>query len=290
MKVLPFKVPISEETSFRVQIDQGKHFYDKFHHHQEIQITWIQKSYGSLLMGNTIANFAENDLLVIGANVPHSFQNDEIFYKKNEGLTAKAISILFAQKAFGPYFFDLPEMQGIHNFIKNADRGYRINGKTKECIIDHLKLMEGKNGVERFLTLMEILHQLSISKDVEFLSNLSFLGNPTSSENKNLENIFQFILDHHQRTIKLEEIAHVANLSISAFCRFFKLRTRKTFSQFLNEFRISVACKKLLLDDFSISEICYEVGFTNLSNFNRQFKKITGYTPSQYIAKHKVQT
>lgn len=286
MKVLPFKVPVSDETSFRIQIDRMKYFYDKFHHHQEVQITWIQKSYGSLLMGNTIATFEENDLLVIGANVPHSFQNDEVFYKKSNKYSAEATSILFNKNAFGKSFFDLPEMKTIKNFIKNADKGYRITGKTKEEIIAHLKLIEEKNGTERFLILMEILNRLSISKEVEFLTNLSFLGNPTSSESKKLETVFQYMLDHHQQTIKLEEVAKVANLSVSAFCRFFKLRTRKTFSQFVNEFRISVACKKLLLDDFSISEVCYEVGFTNLSNFNRQFKKITGFTPSQYIVKH----
>jgi AraC-like DNA-binding protein len=286
MKVLPFKVPVSEETSFLVQVDRMKHFYDKFHHHREVQITWIQKSHGSLLMGNTIATFAENDLLVIGANVPHSFRNDEIFYQKNKKLAAEATSILFDENAFGKSFFDLPEMKNIKNFIKNADKGYRINGETKEEIIAQLKVMEEKNGTERFLILMEILNRLSFSKEVELLSNLSFLGNPTSSESKKLEMVFQYMLDHHQRTIKLEEVAKIANLSVSAFCRFFKLRTRKTFSQFVNEFRISVACKKLLLDDFSISEICYEVGFTNLSNFNRQFKKITGFTPSQYVVKH----
>lgn len=288
MKVLPFKVPVSEETSFLVQVDRMKHFYDKFHHHREVQITWIQKSHGSLLMGNTIATFAENDLLVIGANVPHSFRNDEIFYQKNKKLAAEATSILFDENAFGKYFFDLPEMKNIKNFIENADKGYRINGKTKEEIIAQLKVMEEKNGTERFLILMEILNRLSFSKEVELLSNLSFLGNPTSSESKKLEMVFQYMLDHHQRTIKLEEVAKIANLSVSAFCRFFKLRTRKTFSQFVNEFRISVACKKLLLDDFSISEICYEVGFTNLSNFNRQFKKITGFTPSQYVVKHEM--
>lgn len=288
MKVLPFKVPVSEETSFRIQVDRLKHFYDKFHHHREVQITWIQKSHGSLMMGNTIATFEENDLLVIGADVPHSFRNDEVFYEKNENQTAEATSILFDENAFGKYFFDLPEMKNIKIFIKNADKGYRIKGETKNEIIAHLKSIEEKNGAERFLILMKILNLLSISKEVELLSNLSFLGNPTSSESKNLETVFQYMLDHHQRTIKLEEVAKIANLSVSAFCRFFKLRTRKTFSQFVNEFRISVACKKLLLDDFSISEVCYEVGFTNLSNFNRQFKKITGFTPSQYIVKHRM--
>ena len=221
MKVLPFKVPVSDETSFRIQIDRMKYFYDKFHHHQEVQITWIQKSYGSLLMGNTIATFEENDLLVIGANVPHSFQNDEVFYKKSNKYSAEATSILFDKNAFGKSFFDLPEMKTIKNFIKNADKGYRITGKTKEEIIAQLNLIEEKNGTERFLILMEILNRLSISKEVEFLTNLSFLGNPTSSESKKLETVFQYMLDHHQQTIKLEEVAKVANLSVSAFCRFF---------------------------------------------------------------------
>ena len=288
MKVLPFQIPKPENHALFYQEDKALIFYDKFHHHQEVQITWIQKSYGSLLMGNAITTFEENDLLVIGANVPHSFQNDEFFYKKNKELLAKATSILFEKNAFGETFFNLPEMKNIKNFIKKADKGYRILGETKKEIIAQLKMIEEKNGTERFLILMEILNRLSISKEVELLSNLSFLGNPTSSESKKLEAVFQYMLDHHQRTIKLEEVAKVANLSISAFCRFFKLRTRKTFSQFVNEFRISAACNKLLLDDFSISEVCYDVGFTNLSNFNRQFKKITGYTPSQYIVKHEV--
>lgn len=285
MKVLPFKVPISQEASFRIQVDEVSHFYDKFHHHQEVQITWIQKSYGSLLMGNSILPFFENDLLVIGGNTPHSFRNDEIFYKNEKRNAAKSLSILFNENAFGENFFDLPEMKNIKAFIKNAGKGFRINGEAKEKTIVLLKTIEEKNGVNRFLIFMEILNHLSNSKEVEVISNLNFSGNLNSNENKKLEEVFQFILDNYQRPIKLEEASKIANLSVSAFCRFFKIRTRKTFSQFVNELRISMACKKLLMDDKSISEICYEVGFSNLSNFNRQFKKITKYTPSQFVAR-----
>lgn len=286
MKVLPFKIPISEQTSFRVQKDEVKHFYDKFHHHQEVQITWIQKSHGSLLMGNSIVPFFENDLLVIGANVPHRFRCDDIFYQKKSKLIAESISIFFDKDAFGKTFFDLPELKNINSFLENAGRGFRINGESKDWVFDHLKTIEQKNGMERFIILMEILNHLSSSKEVEQLSNLSFIENPNSRESKKLEEIFQFIVEHYKQPIKLEAAAKIANLSVSAFCRFFKERTRKTFSQFVNELRISMACKKLLMEDFSISEVCYEVGFSNLSNFNRQFKKITGYSPSQYLKKH----
>ena len=287
MKIVPFKIPFSESSSFRVQIDEMDHFYDKFHHHDEVQITWIQKSYGSLLMGNSITSFFENDLLVIGANVPHCFRNDKMFYDKKAKGNAKSTCIFFNENAFGEKFFELPELRNIHNFIKGANRGFRIKGSTKAMVLNALEKMENKNGVDRILTLIKILDQLSRSKEMEVLSKISFLANPTSNESKRLENVFQFVVDNYNRTIQLKEAAAITNLSISAFCRFFKQRTQKTFSQFVNEFRISIACKKMIQDEDSISETCYKVGFSNLSNFNRQFKQITGFTPSKYISKYK---
>jgi len=285
MKVLPFKVPVSEEASFRIQVDEMSYFYDKFHHHPEVQITWIQKSYGSLLMGNAIVPFFENDVLVIGGNTPHSFRNDEFFFKNNKSDAAKSTSILFDENAFGKNFFEIPEMKKVKTFIRKAGKGFQIKGEAKEKIIERLKIIDRKNGIERFIIFMEILNILSTSKEKDVISNLDFLGKLNSTESKKLEVVFQYIMDNFQQPIKLESAAAVANLSVSAFCRFFKVRTRKTFSQFVNELRISMACKKLLMDDISISEICYEVGFSNLSNFNRQFKKITKFTPSQFLAK-----
>ena len=285
MKVLPFRIPPSDENSFRVQIDHVSHFYDRFHHHPEIQITLIEKGFGTLMVGTSITSFNEGDLLMIGANVPHSLKNDKSFYQENN-LKSKSISIFFDENIFGKTFFELPEFKKINSLLELAEQGIRIKGTAKELIVPYLKRIVNVNGMERILVLLEILHQLSLSSDLEMLSNIGFSKMLSSRESKKMENIFQYVLDHYQRPIKLEEIATSSNLSVSAFCRFFKLRTRKTFSRFVNEFRISVACKRLLDSDYSISEICYQVGFTNLSNFNRQFKNISGYTPSQYIALH----
>ena len=286
MKILPFKFPKSEENSFRVQIDEVSHFYDRFHHHPELQITLIEKSHGTLLIGNSISSFQEGDLFVIGANVPHSFRNHESFYK-NKNLQAKSISVFFNENSLGPAFFNLPELKKVKAFLKEADRGISIKGETNAFVFSIIKTLHLETGLSRILSLLEILNKISNSKEVEFLSNIGFSTNPSTLESKKLEAIFQYVLDHYERTIKLEEVAAIANLSISAFCRFFKARTQKTFSKFVNEFRISVACKKLITDDYSISEICYQVGFTNLSNFNRQFKEITGFTPSGFMTMHK---
>jgi AraC-like DNA-binding protein len=285
MKVLPFKIPQSEERSFRVQIDELPHFYDRFHHHPELQITLIEKSHGTLLIGNSISSFEEGDLFVIGANVPHSFRNHDSFYTDKKSV-AKSISIFFNKTSLGNGFFDLPELKKVKGILKEADKGIRISGTTRELIISKIKTIEAEKGMNSILSLLEILAHISTSDEIDFLSSIGFSMNPEAMESKKLEAIFQYILDHYEQPIKLEEVANIANLSVSAFCRFFKTRTRKTFSKFVNEFRVSVACKELMAGNFSISEICYQVGFTNLSNFNRQFKEITGFSPSHYIRIH----
>ncbi len=282
MKLLPFKIPHSEENSFRVQIDEVPHFYDRFHHHPELQITMIEKSYGTLLIGNSITSFKEGDLFIIGANAPHAFKNHESFYKnkKNE---ARSTSIFFNESSLGSSFFDLPELKKVKIILRQANRGIVIKGASRAFVFSKIKSLHLSKGLSRILALLEILEEVSNSTEIDFLSNIGFSINPVSLESKKLEVIFQYVVDHYKRTIKLEEVAAIANLSISAFCRFFKARTRKTFSKFVNEFRISLACKELIGGDYSISEICYQVGFTNLSNFNRQFKEITGYTPTKYL-------
>jgi AraC-like DNA-binding protein len=120
--------------------------------------------------------------------------------------------------------------------------------------------------------------------DFELLSVLSNSGKYSTNEGKRMNDILQFTFTNSHRKIYNEEVAQVANLSTEAFCRYFKTRTMKTYTTFLNEVRVSQASRLLINNrDKSISEICFETGFSNISNFNRVFKRITGKTPSQYI-------
>ena len=286
MKALSFRIPSTGENSFRIQIDEDKHFYDRFHHHQELQITKIEKSHGTLLIGNTATAFEAGDLFIIGANVPHSFRNHPSFYKRKTN-EARSLSIFFNAQSFGEGFFDLPELKKVKTLLKKADYGIRIEGKTKMLVSSKIEEIQPATGLSRLLLLLQILDLLSASEDITLLSNVPYFIPSESLESSKLEMIFQYVLDHYERPIKLSEVANISNLSISAFCRFFKSRTRKTFSRFVNELRISIACKQLLSSDHSISEICYMVGFTNLSNFNRQFRLITGHSPSKFVQMHK---
>ena len=286
MKALSFKIPKTGESSFNVQIDEVPHFYDRFHLHPELQITLILKSHGSLFVGDGISTFRPGDLLVIGPNIPHALKNDDSFYK-TESLDAKAISIFFSKEAFGEIFFQLPELSRINTFLTKAERGLRVFGNKKKIIAEKVVEIQHRKGFDRLLLLFSILQDLANHKELESLSRTSFSAKSNELQSEKISRVFQFIMDNFHRPIKLEEAAAITNLSVSAFCRYFKVRTRSTFSRFLNEIRVSTACKQLIETEYSVSEICYQVGFNNISNFNRQFKLITGYTPSQYLSKHR---
>lgn len=284
MKALPFKIPPREGDAFRLQIDELPHFYDRFHHHPEIQLTWIVESAGTLLLGTTITDFEPGDVFIIGAQLPHRFKNN--FETEDEESRAKSSSIFFDVHSFGAGFFNLRELKEVVSFLQKANQGIRLKGTTRTYVIEKIKAIQVQKGMKRLLHFLDLLDHLSTSEEMVLISKVPFDLESNNTENEKLEKVVQFVLEHYDRRIKLAEVAAISNLSISAFCRFFKLRTRKTFFRFLNEFRISIAGKLLTEKEQSITEICYAVGFNNLSNFNRQFKETTGFTPSQYIKKY----
>jgi len=277
VKAISFKIPMTEEASVRVQEDRMSHFYDRLHFHPEYQFTLIVKGFGNCLVGDQMVEFGEGDVFFLGSNLPHLFKCDESFYEHPE-LGVYAISVFFRKETFGAVFFALPEMQGIQELLQQSSKGLWIEGAMKEPLKERLLSMPGKENFARFHTLLEMLHLCSMAK-AKGLSNLNWLDVGAETD-KRLGEVLQYLMDHYAEPIRLEEVAAIANLTHSAFCRFFKLRTGKTFVRFLNEVRIGIACRRLREEDTSISEIAYQVGFQNLSNFNRQFRLIVGRKPS----------
>ncbi|MEM9819636.1 MAG: AraC family transcriptional regulator [Bacteroidota bacterium] len=282
MKAVSFKNSMTEGESFKVLVDRLPHFYDRLHFHPELQITLIIKGYGTLFIGDRVLPFRENDLIVIGPSVPHMWKNDPIFYEAPP-IGMEAISIHFNRDTLGASFWALPELGRIHTFFHRASRGIAIHGALRTSLAELIQKMVRTEGFGRLILLMEVLHALAIDEtDQEVLASIGFDVGETIEDQK-LNRVFQYVIDHFQGPMTLEEVARVANLSTSAFCRYFKLRTRKTFVRFLNEIRIGAACRHLLEGKSNVTEIAYQVGFNNLSNFNRQFKKIKGYTPTTYV-------
>lgn len=282
MKILPFKLPRSSNESFVVEHNTSQHLYNPLHQHPELQVTLILQGTGTAFIGGYIGDFKPNDIFVIGSNVPHVFKNDEPYFDPSSGLNAEVIYIFFDQTSFGDQFYQMPEARELFEMISKARQGIKVHSPAKERLIPKMKALTGARNLEKIIVLLEIFNEIVNSENLEYLSTEIGDHNVDENEGKRLNDVIQFTMDQYQRHITLEEISDIANMTPSAFCRFFKQRTRKTYINFLNEIRVGKACKMLQNKDMSIVDICYKSGFSNLSHFNRKFKKQTGFTPSKY--------
>ena len=281
MKALSFKVPKTLNQSIRVQIDHQPYFYNSFHYHPEIQISYVIEGTGTRIIGNSIGRFNKNELYVIGSNIPHVFKSDKTYYEKKSTLS-HAISFYFTENVFGSEFFNLPETKEINNLLIASKKIVLYEGNAISYLKDDFFGITEVHGFEKLQMFFKILHSISRLKNQKLLSKTTYEQRNTEKYGKRINDIFDFVINNYKKSVTLNKAAEIANLSTTAFCRFFKERTRKSFTEFLNEVRIGEACKLLINNDLNISQICYEVGFNNISNFNRKFKEITNLTPKEY--------
>lgn len=262
-------------------------FKAPYHFHPEMELVYITESFGKRVIGDIIESFAEGDMVFIGSNLPHIWMNDEIFYKKDSSLKAKAIVLYFNKNIFSQGFYDMKEMLTLNLFFQNAEKGIRIGGKTKEAVAQKLKTLLQKKDFERIIGLLEIMDILSQSNDISFITSDGYNAHLMYSETDRLSEVYKHVQQHFKENISLAAIAKISNLTPQSFCRMFKKRTGKSFVEYLNEVRISAACKYLLDTDWSISEVAYNCGFKTVSNFNKLFKSISGSSPKVYRAQVK---
>ena len=281
MKVVSFNVPQLKQEAFRLQFDRGSYFYDQLHQHSEIQIMLIEEGEGTLIAGDYVGRFAAGDLFVIGSGQPHVFRSDKEYFLPKRKLKSQAISIYFNESYLGNTFWQLEELKSIKKFLQKTSRGIQFAGKAKELAVSVIHQMKQAKGVDKLMLFLSLVKRLSEARG-KFLAVLPS-GNFKAEEGKRMNAILQFTFRESHRKIYLEEVADVANLSVEAFCRYFKSHTRKTYTAFLNEFRVSHACQMLIAKDLSIQDISFRSGFSNLSNFNRIFKRVTGKRPSMYL-------
>lgn len=278
MKVLPFKIPKPEKEALIYQEDIGTVFYDQLHQHEEIQISYILKGRGTLIIGDSINDFKEDDILVIGENIPHVLRTDSNYSSSSEMLT-----LFFTKNSFGKDFFTLTDMSTIDNFFQKSEYGMKVLSK-KEKIASLFFKLNRQNKIQRISSLLKILN-LIICSETSPLSSFVSRKKYTEDEGRRMNDVFDYAISCFNEVITLEEVAEKANMTKNAFCRYFKKRTNKTFFQFLIEIRIENACKMLHHNkDFSISNISELSGFQDIANFNRKFKELKGVSPSQFRA------
>ncbi|MFT7033962.1 MAG: AraC-like DNA-binding protein [Sediminicola sp.] len=285
MNPLHFKVPRQTGETVKVETWNLDYFYDPIHFHDEFQLTYVIEGEGSLFVREISKSFKSGDVLLFGKNLPHVLRCHDSYYQGNPNLHARAVSVFFSQDTLKETLAKLPEAYAIQRLIEYAIHGIKVPSEVAAEIGSKLERIIKQTGFERVLSLLDVLHDVSNNENLEFISSSSI---PLHSVVKNIpkiEKVFEHVSSNFKNKISLEEIASVANMTPTGFCRFFKQKTLKTFSRFLIEVRIGNACKMLVEGDYNTSECCFASGYNNISNFHRHFRSVTKMAPTEYRAK-----
>jgi len=276
------KVSKGPDRSFSVRHDLVPHVNNRWNYHSEVELIHFKKGEGTQFIGDSIKRFKAGDVVIVGSNLPHYWRFDDIYFEENTRALADVRVSHFNERFWGEQFLHLPENNNIKTILERAKRGLQITGKAKQRVAELLEQLLVAEGTQRIILLMEALSAIASCKQLVSLSSIGFKPELVEVESDRINAIYEYSIKNFQRKIQLEEIAEVANISPNSFCRYFKSRTRKTYSQFLIELRVGHACKLLIENNQCIKRLCYESGFNNFTSFHKYFKLITGKSPLTY--------
>ena len=283
MKVVQFTIPVPKESTIVVQEDIMPHYYNHLHRHREVQIEWVVEGSGMLLAGNYMQRFEAGDVYIIGANQSHIFKSDEVYFNPEEKKQIHSISVFFDPNHLSANILSLPEMAVIRKFVDGLHNGFQIPESSAEIIKKTISGIKQNTESLRVASFITLLHQFSIISNMKPLATNNSEQIISDVEGIRMDQIFQYLVTNYKNHISLAEISGIASLTPQAFCRYFKKHTDKTFVSFLNEVRVNEACKMIVSGKFdSFSDVSYQTGFDNVTNFNRVFKKSIGKSPREY--------
>lgn len=282
MKATEHRIPKDFDKSFTVFREVGTFFPCPWHYHPEYELVLVTKSTGRRMVGDHIGYFEEDDLVFMGPRLPHVWVNDAVYLNGEADHQADAVVLHFMENFLGEEFIAAPEMEMMQPVFQMAGHGMAIKGETRSRINAVMKKMQAMNGMQRLSALFTIFDLLANTTEYELLASPAFVKNVQFKTSSRFSDITAYIMRNFDRDIPLTEIAGVANMAVTTFCNYFKEHHRVTFIEYLNSVRVGHACKLLSDKDHNIAEIAYECGFNNLANFNRQFKKLKGMTPSEF--------
>lgn len=275
MKLQLEKIQPDSGSSFRILLTPNLNDIFYWHFHPEIEIVYVEAAKGIRHIGEHISTYEESDLALIGSYIPH------LNFDYGVKTRVETVVVQLRENFFESGLQTFPELNEVVDLFERAKTGIAFTGATKKIAGERLKNIALLDKFNQFFELMQIFQLLAKSTEYVQLkarpiSNLAILKQP----NRMLE-IYKHVEEKFRDKIDTNTIASNVHLSVPAFCRYFKKATKLTYTDFVNQYRVTFA-KKLLLQNKQVTEACFESGFENLSYFNRAFKKITGESPSHF--------
>ncbi|KAA9035951.1 helix-turn-helix transcriptional regulator [Ginsengibacter hankyongi] len=274
MKIKKEIVITNPGQSFKLFTPRLKNYF-YWHYHPEYELVFVEATTGIRHVGQHISSFMGSDLVLIGSNIPH------LNFDYGLKTAYHQVVIQLKENFLGDAFDDIPELKTIQLLFDKASMGLSFTGTTKETVAKKLKYMHKLGHFEQLLCLLEILQILATSTEVTELNEQDTSIKLFLNDKIRMGAIYKYIHANYNETPDVNKVAESVHLSTPAFCRYFKKQTKMTFTEFVNQYKITQA-KTLLLQDKNISEVCYEVGFESLSYFNKLFKKLNGENPSVF--------
>lgn len=281
MKIALEKISPDIDSSFHILLTPRLNDVFLWHYHPEYEIVFIEGTNGTRHVGDHISRYEGSDLVFIGPNVPHL--NFDYGVKTDH----YKVVVQLKENFLGDTFWQAPEFRMITALFDRARAGVSFHGDTKQRVGAQLSQLADLSAFERLLALLRIFQELAVSTEYTSLHGQAVSSAYNLKEQQRLKQVNQFIAEQYARKIDIPEVASVASLTEAAFCRYFKRMTHLTFTQFLNQYRVSQA-QNLLLMGHSVSEACFACGFESLSYFNKIFRRVTGENPLRFSKRHRM--
>ena len=269
-----------EDASFTIKEYCQPRFTNTFHFHHGYEVILIVKSAGQVYVGNKVMNYHEGEIFMFGPGLVHCWSSD---MSTGADDVAQATVVQFTADFMGKDFFETLELRKVKELLQESVYGLKFRN-TSPSLSPLFFQFQPNQQMKNLILLLQILEELCqrrkdgallITDDVRKIHY-------KESDSKKLASIFNYVFENYHHEVDIKTAASLACMSEAAFCRYFKRNTHKTFSQFVNEIRISHATRLLMGKENNITDICYTCGFDNVSYFNRQFKIHQGLTPREY--------
>lgn len=281
------KVDSGEDEIFGVLKVNDPFFHPLWHYHPQYEIILIKEGTGNRYIGDSFSPFTEGEIILLGPNIPHVFRNDPEYFLNGSKRTVKALVLYWSDKLPKYELFNLSEFKPIRELLHLSKRGLLIKGESKKTVSRMLRNVVMENGIKRIIEFISMLNYIATKAEYEPLSSVGFSAIADEEEVNMFNKVFEYLLKNFSKSITLQEMVDLSNMSTSTFCRNFKKITNKTFITFLNEIRVGHASKLLIENkNKNISQVCFESGFNNLTNFYIQFHKFKKLSPIEFKNKY----
>ncbi|UOY05934.1 AraC family transcriptional regulator [Muricauda sp. SCSIO 64092] len=258
---------------------QAPAFGFHWHYHPEMEICYVKQGRGKRIIGESIEDFESNDLVLVGSNVPHSWITDEQFNTSEKSV--EVFVIQFGIEVF-QRFEGMPEFYKIEQLLLQSGKGLFFRNPHATGLVTLLQHLSQAEGLGKLLKLVELLRAFTEHGDTVTLNPTSYKMVHKKHQEERILKVCNYIHEHYRQTISITELADIVAMNNASFCRFFKRILGKTVVEYINELRISHVCNQIQNTGEPMYRIAYDTGYSSIAYFNKQFKKSTGLTPTEY--------